>query len=241
MSLLDIRKKFVEISGRYDLVDDAVNFSDKGADFYINAGQKYLDRLVRVPENTATIFLTLSPGDYTLEFPYSCRSVKNVYVNNRESRYRLRKVSLNDLKNAYSDPVTLLQKSSPVSYALANLRALETTDKDSLGTFVNLTHEETDKKYAYRGIIIVPPVDEEFVVEVSGLFSQNKLISDGDENYWTQEAPELLLKAALYELEGMSRGTENAKNWISMIAAETLELGKDFVEDEISDIDAMKG
>lgn len=241
MSLLDIRTQFVKISGRYDLVDDAVSFSDDGADFYITAGQKYLDRLVTVPENTATIFLPLAIGEYSLTFQHSCRAIQQVFVNNTEDRYELEKIALDDLKTAYSDTVAETTTDGPLYYALANLRALETTVKTTLGTFINLTHDEADTNYDYRGIIIVPPVDEAYTVEISGLFSQNTLSADLDENYWTLQAPDLLLKASLYQLETFSRGTENAKTWLSAIQAEVAVLEKDFIEEEVSHVDNMKG
>ena len=44
MNYKDVRDKFVEISGRYDLIT-ATN-EDNGADFFLNAGQKYLDRFL---------------------------------------------------------------------------------------------------------------------------------------------------------------------------------------------------
>lgn len=241
MSLLEVRTQFVKTSGRYDLVDDDVSFSDNGADYYINAGQKLLDRLVTVPENTATLFFDIAIGEYSLTFQHSCRAIKTVYVNNTESRFRLEKVTLQDLKTIYAGTVAETDTGTPAYFALADLRALETTDKTSLGTFINLTHEETDEKYDYRGIIIVPPVDEAYTVEISGLFSQNTLSSDADENFWTLQAEDLLLQAALYKLEVFSRGTENAKNWMSAIRTDVMELEKDFIEEETADVDAMEG
>jgi hypothetical protein len=241
MSLLDVRRQFVEISGRYDLVDDPVNWSDKGADFYIQSGQKYLERLVTVPENTATIFLPLAAGEYSLTFQYSIRSIQEVFVNDSEQRIRLDKVSLRDLKETYYKTVSDTTTGGPTHYALANLRALETTAKDSLGTFINNTHDESDTKYDYRGIIIVPPADGSYVVEVTGLFQQTKLTADADENYWTTSAPELLLKAALYQLEVFSRGTGNARNYLSALQAELAALEMDWIEEDIAEIDNMKG
>lgn len=241
MNLLDIRTKFVQLSGRYDLVDDPVNWSDNGADFYINSGQNYLDRLVTVPENTATIFLPLASGEYSLMFQHSCRSIKTVFANNTEDRIELEKVSLQELKTKYAETVGETDTDAPAYYALADLRALETTVKNDLGTFINLTHDETNAKYDYRGLIIVPPVDEAYTIEISGLFLQNKLTSDTDENYWTQAAPDLLLKASLYQLEAFSRGTENAKNWLSAILSEVHELEKDFIEEDVATVDTMKG
>ena len=241
MDLLDIRKQFVKLSGRYDLIDDDIDWSDNGADFYIQAGQKYLDRLVTVPENTATIYLPLNANSYSLTFQYSCRSIRDVYVNNSETRTRLEKVSLNDLKIYYENLVSEITTNTPLYYALADLRALKTSSKNTLGTFVNLTHEESETKYDYRGIILMPPADEAFIVEISGLFLQNNLTVDTDNNWWTDQAPDLLIKAALYQLEVFSRGTENAKNWSRAIQAEVVELEKDFIDEEIVDVDAMKG
>lgn len=241
MNLLEIRKQFVKISGRYDLVDDAVNWSDNGADFYITAGQKFLDRLITVPENTATIFLPLASGEYSLTFQYGCRSVQEIYVNRTDERLRLEKISLTDLKDTYYKTLANTDSGAPLYYALANLRALETSDKDDLGTFVNNVHTESDELYDYRGLIIVPPVDEDYTVEIKGLFLQNELSDNSDENWWTTSAPDLLLKGALYQLESFSRGTENAKNWLSAIQTDVMNLEKDAIEEEIVDVDNMKG
>jgi hypothetical protein len=241
MNLLQVRTKFVQLSGRYDLVVDAVAYVDNGANFYINEGQKLLDKLCKLPETKANIYMPLAIGEYGIEFQHSCRAIKKVFVNTTEARTELTKVTLNELKNYYSGTVASIDNGAPTVYAIANLRALETTDRDSLGVFLNLTHAEDDTKYDYRGIIVAPPVDEAYVVEISGLFNQFKLTDDTDENYWSLEDPALLLKAAMYHLESLSRGTENAKNWISAIRAEAKEHDMDSVEELISDIDAMEG
>jgi hypothetical protein len=239
MNLLEVRTQFVKVSGRYDLVTDAISFADNGADFYINSGQRFLDKAVTVPENTATIFLPL--GEYALTFQYGIRSIQRVFVNSSTSRFQLPKKDLSELKNSFAEPVNLITTGGPTCYALADLRALETTDKNSLGEFINLTHDETDLKYDYRGIIIAPPVDEAYVVEISGLFEQFVLSNDTDENWWTIREPDMLIKAALYQLEISSRGTENARNFLSSLTSEITLLEKDFVEEEVSDIDNMKG
>ncbi len=241
MNLLEIRTKFVQLSGRYDLIEDTVDYVDNGANFYINEGQKLLDKIAKIPETTANVYLPLAIDEYSLEFQHSCRAIKKVFVNSSSARFELEKVTLSEMKSMFPGPVSEIDSGGPVYYALANLRAVETTDRDTLGTFLNLTHDETDTKYDYRGIVIAPPVDEAYTVEVSGLFNQFKLTDDTDENYWSIEDPALLLKAAMYHLESLSRGTENAKNWISAIRAEAAEHDMDHIEEIISDIDAMEG
>lgn len=241
MNLLDIRKQFIGISGRYDLVEDTIDWVDKGANFYINSGKKLLDKLCTVPENTANLYYELAAGEYSQSFQFNCRAIKSVFVNSSSTRYQLEKITLNEMKSWYTNPVADITSGAPLYYCLANLRALETTDQNSLGTYLNLTHTESDTKYDYRGIILAPVLDEAYVIEISGLFDQFELTNNTDENYWTLADPALLLKAALYHLESFSRGTENAKNWISAIRAEAMEHDKDSIEECIADIDMMEG
>ena len=54
MNLLQIRQKFRTLSGRHDLVES--DGSDNGADFYINAGQRHLDRLDETQKSPAICY-----------------------------------------------------------------------------------------------------------------------------------------------------------------------------------------
>lgn len=46
MNLLDIRTRFIQENGRYDLVSDRTTFANDGADFFIRAGQRFLDSVI---------------------------------------------------------------------------------------------------------------------------------------------------------------------------------------------------
>lgn len=161
MTLVELRRKFVELSGRYDLVSNTSTWADNGADFFINAGQNYLDRLLTVPETKATLFFALASGQYAITFQQRCRAILEVWVNNSEERVLLEKCSLKDLKEYYSGLVSAAEVGQPLYYAPANMRALETTAQNSLGTFLGLNNAETDAKYNYRGIIVAPPCDRD--------------------------------------------------------------------------------
>jgi len=241
MTLLAVRTKAVDLSGRYDLVVNTTSYVDAGMNFFITAGQKYLDKLAQVPENTAQVFEALASGEYSVTFQNSCRSIDRVFVNSSSERYELEKVNLSDLKNAYTELASATTTDAPAFYAIANLRALETTAKTSLVTFINLTWTETDEKYDYRGIIIVPPADEDYVVEISGKFRQNDLSSDTDENYWTTEYPHLLVMATLRAIEVFNRNTEGIKDWTAAIAMETSQLDLDAAEEESNGVTQMVG
>jgi hypothetical protein len=55
MNLRNFREQFIKLSGRYDLVLDAVDYVDNGANFYINGAVKMLDRLITLPSSKARI------------------------------------------------------------------------------------------------------------------------------------------------------------------------------------------
>lgn len=240
MNLLEIRTKLAKQSGKYDLVNPST-FADNGMDFHINAGQKYLDKLAPVPENFAQIYQALSVNEYSLTFQFHCRAIQSVFINDDENRWELERLELNDLKSWYDETATETTTDKPCYYAIANLRALETTAKDSLGTFINNTHLETDIKYDYRGLIITPPADASYVVEVSGKFSQLKLETDTDENFWSLEYPHLLIMSALRSIETFNRNSEGVNDWTRSIISETTQLDFDIVDEESYGADQMEG
>jgi hypothetical protein len=85
MNLLELRTQFVKISGRYDLVVDTTDWVDNGADFYINAGQNFLDRLRDTPKAQNTIFTALDAGEWYVTFA-RCRSIREVWINMENSQ-----------------------------------------------------------------------------------------------------------------------------------------------------------
>lgn len=108
MNLLQLRTKFVQMSGRYDLVVDTTSYVDNGANFYINSGQRFLEKRVKVPENTGKIFEVLAIGEYAVTFQHHCRAIQSVYAESLTERFELKKITLDQLKSYYTDPVRCL-------------------------------------------------------------------------------------------------------------------------------------
>lgn len=237
MNLLDIRKQFVKLSGRYDLVVDTTNFVDNGADFYINAGQNMLDRLSIIKENEIPLYLDLKQGEFSLVFPNRCLSILEVWVNNGEERTQLTKSDLRGLKATYSDLVSEIDQGPPLYYVPASIRMAEAADQNTLGEFLNISERLSD--YDGRGIIIAPPVDEDYTVEIFGRFFQNELDDDEAESYWTLFAPEMLIKAALYQVYSLSGRSSDAKRIMETLTFETISLDMLGVEEDISELDTM--
>lgn len=243
MNLLQVRTQVAKNSGRYDLVTDAASddYSDNGLDFYINAAITMLDRLLGVPETYARLFYGVSSGEYSLTFQHSCRVLEECWCNDSESRWPLEKVDLGEFKEYYKNLASATTTDTPKYFSIARLRALETTDQTSLGTFIDVNHAEDDTNYDYTGILFGPPADGDYVIEVSGKFKNATLSSDSDENFWTIQEADLLIRTTMYKLEGFSRGTENAKNWLSAIQADILEIDKDVAEEESYGVNQLEG
>lgn len=239
-TLLTVRQKFCQLSGRFDLAttsEDSFD-TDNGADFFINAGMKMLERRYDYPKEVGRYFDEVAAGSWYLTFQ-NCRVITEVWANNDEERKKLTKTDMVDLREYYTGLVSATDQDEPDYYAPAFIRAIDATDKDSLGSFFN--YVKTDDDGTYNGIIFMPPVDEAYVIEVWGKFYSTELSSNTDENYWTNVHPMLLVWSALYHLEVSYRNSEGAKDWLSAIEMYGSDIDKDRVEEEIVDIEEMWG
>ncbi len=243
MNLLEIRTQFVTLSGRYDMVVDTTDYSNNGADFYINLGQSMLDKMGISSENLTTLSIPIDAGDYSINFGRRCMSVNEVWANNGEERVKLEKVSFLQLKEEYYNLVSEITSGAPLYYTLANIRTLESTDRDTLGEFLNLTIPPiTPLGLAdYRGAILAPPADESYVIDIYGNFLQAELIDDYQESYWTIYSPELLIKASLYQLYILTGRNTDAATMLAAINNESSIHDKNNVEEEIAGINCIEG
>ena len=243
MNLLDVRKEFVRKSGRYDLVVDTTNWVDNGADFYINSGQRFLDRLDTIPKSVGRHFTKVTSGREYVTFPY-CRAIKSCWVMDSDGRTKLTKKDMAEIRQVYADPVGSIDTGTPLFYAPAVLRVIPESDRlsiDDLNAMIDYADVMFDQHYAYNGVIFMPPVDGTYIIEVWGLFYSPELTSDTSESFWSVVHPEILLMAAMHQMEIMYRNTEGAKDWLNAINNEVVGLGKDFVEEGIAEVDQMEG
>jgi hypothetical protein len=243
MNLLEIRIEFIRRSGRYDLVVDTTDYVDNGANFYINSGQRFLDRLDTLPKSTGRHFTEVLSGRNYVTFPY-CRAIKQVWVMNSSGRTKLDKKDMTDLREFYAAPVGEIGTGTPLYYAPAVLRMILESDRlaiEDSDAMIDFADVMFDQHYEYNGVVFYPPPDGTYVVEVWGLFYSPTLDTDVQESYWSAVHPEVMLMAAMHQLEVMYRNTEGAKDWLLAITNEVSGLGKDFVEEHIAEVSQMEG
>ena len=240
MNLIQLRTKFRTLSGRFDLVND--DMSDNGADFFISAGQKYLDRLETIKNSYASCFRILSTNHFSVTFPY-CRAVKDVWLGTTDKRWKADKLSLNDIIGNYlSGGPSSRTSGLPSYYALCTLRHIpEDASVSDIESFVEYVDTPAGNTQEYNAIIFSAPAQEQLSVTISGLFYSKELVSDTDTNYWSVTNPLLLLMAAMRAVEITNRNTQGVNDWTNSINSEIHQLGYDGVEEMIADVDQMEG
>jgi len=237
MNLGEIRSKFIQFSGREDLVNS--NGSDNGADFFIGAGQRFLDRRIDFRKSSGRIFKPLAVDAYTIKFN-GCRAIERVYINDTEERWKLELKTLEWLRDEYFDTVADTDSGDPIYWSPAMLRGIDIKDMNSVGTFFNFVMNEKGTE-DYDGIVILPPPDEAMTVEIFGKFYSPNLVDDSDESYWSAVVPETLIQAALYRLEIFYRNTEGAKDYLAGIEMDLVDIDKDSIHEDNVNVDQLEG
>ena len=242
MDYKDVRKKFVELSGRYDLIK--VTDEDDGADFFLNAGQKYLDRLMSSGKMVARFPVVVSAGTY-LAKSVGIRSIKEVWAGNVDGKFQLLPDTLQKMRETYSEEFSSVPQGTPKYYAPAIFRPYP----DSLASITNMYNVSDLLLYNaaapathfnYNGIVIMPPPDGTYTIEILGLFYSPTLVAtlSGSTwtqtlSYWTEVHPETLIAAALFKLEGFYRNTDGAKDFKNTLMEDVTGMDHDAVEEDI--------
>lgn len=227
MDLLEIRKALVQWSGRYDLVDPEWN--DEGADFFINSGVKYLDqRTDFFPMSEARISKAVDPGQL-LVYMENCRYLKEVFIIQESKSTKLEKLP-------YDQIIQYFPKS--------NLNNISLDDPKFFvpGSF-RIDEEQVfiESKTPYDSILILPPPANTLNIVIHGSFFSPKLTEDYQSNAWSVQYSNILLMAAMRELEIFHRNTSGVRDWERAILEELKNIQMDQISEQISGVNQMEG
>lgn len=236
MTLSKVRSEFVNQSGRLDLVNE--DGSNNGADFYINAGQKYLDRLIESGQGSSIIYRYVKPLEYLITFNY-CRVIEHISISNLSSFYWLNKLEMTELKDIYQKPFEIVAPGRPQYFSLASVEMNH--EGDDLYNGMSIRMNTISDWPEYNGVVIMPPADQEYHLEIWGKFYSKTLVNDDDENFWTAQFSYILVMAAQRSLEVFYRNSQGAKDWTAAIQSELFEIEKDFVEETYFGYNQMEG
>lgn len=218
MNLLEIRTKLIELSGRYDLVVDTNTYADNGADFFITAGQRFLDQLLDSPKSKATKPITIGTGDTTIDLP-RCRSVTHIWLEDDGNKRFLGRVPFVDFQEYYGD-FSNVGEGLPKYYTIGEARDADTPAITEL------------KK---RVILIGPKSDKDYTAYVKGKFYSYELSADEEFNFWSVEYPHTLIQAGLYMMERFYRNTQGTNDHLIAIQRDVQGIDHDVVEMDLQE------
>ncbi len=243
MDYKDIRTKFVELSGRYDLTTNTEE--DSGADFFLNAGQKYLDRLMDTGKMNARYPVIVAAGTYIVK-SVGIRAIREVWAGNADGKYQLIPDTLQKLREEYSEEFSDVSQGTPAYYAPAVFRPYPDTLASVTGMYnvsdlLLYNAVAPAQHFNYNGIVIMPPPDGTYTIEILGLFYSPTLSATlagvtwtQVKSFWTEVHPETLIAAALFKLEGFYRNTEGSKDFKATVMDDIVGLDHDAVEEELT-------
>lgn len=214
-TLLDIREKFVEFSGRFDLATPVnVWTTDAGADWFINAGLEYLDGEQEHPQTSKVWVQTLSAGTSQVAIT-EARAIREVWLTDDATStdwLELKKTDLDTLLTDFPDlaattrgvpsvwcpGITRDAPNSPVTGGAA-----------AGATVINIQ---------------APPLID-YVMQAFGDFKTAEMTTNTDTNWWTIHHAHVVVLAAMRTLEGIYRNTAGMLDYERQI--ETLLRGVD--------------
>lgn len=240
MNLLQLRTKFRELSGKFDLVN--ADFSDNGADFFINEGSRFLDRLDENQKSWASAFRFIDIGKYSASIQH-CRAIKEVWAASTTARWQLEKKSLQELLNDYLLGTPAERTSGEPGYYSPTLTRYipEDITSEDFESYLQWVEVPSGHAEEYNTILLSAPVDKKILIEVKGLFYSSKLVNDTDENYWSVNHSMLLYMAAMRYVEVANRNTQGVNDWERAITNDASKIGMDLVEELISERNEMEG
>lgn len=230
MSLLEIRKKFIASSGRADLVIDEVSYADNGADWFIQAGQRYLDRMLETGNARARYFGKLEYSRNAMKIPRA-RVIEQVVRAYPAPKCEM--VQSNDSQYYSTDSLD-----APKYYHLLVLRPVVGSDyAQTPGINADISFTSS----SYSGLRFNTASDQDYGIEITGLFYSPDLTIDTDISFWSEEHPEILVAAAFYSMERFYRNFEGLKECRASLEDMVQQLDFDYVAQEIVNIVRLEG
>ena len=242
MNYREIRQLFLNLSGRTDLVDEET-LADTGAGFYINAGQRWLDLHFGGKQSLGRYFQGYEAGTYTINIP-ACRVIEEVWMYDDTAKWQLTKKDLNWLRKNYASAWKTLDRGKPRYYHPTVLRLFQDTSErgsNSSSFNVNQANLMTGASFGYDALVILPPFDSFYSIELWGKFHSAVLDNDKDSSWWSERYPEALIYSALRQVEIAHRNTQGVNDWTGVLVEMLGTIDQDQADEESTTINQMNG
>lgn len=223
MELSELRSLFLQLSGRYDLVDPDDFTQPAGCDVYLVEGSRFLDRKMTTANDMDSIFCKIKVDSYFLSFA-EARVIKEVWFYDTSERIKLVEYPRDKIRLLFGDILTGVTKAAPYTYGTVRGKKVSGASPADFLTEIKLSTTDMNG-------IVYNPSDRVGTIEVVGKFYSPNLI-DEEENYWSVHHGMLLVWAAMYNLEISYRNTEGSKDWLRAISDAVASIEMDHVEED---------
>lgn len=240
-TLLDIRKRLVLDSGHFELVKDvdAEDWQDNGANALIQSGQRFLDNRFEYHKQDAWLFQNVSSGQSLVTFQ-NARYVKEVWIFDHDSNQFLDRQDPLTLRQYYNAPPSKIDGGRPRFWAPAPVGLAPQQDTKTQSDFESEPYDYHElikfgDHYSWRGIIIFPPPDQRYTLQILSAWYSKELKNDTDQNFWTVEYPDLLVRAARRSIEiDLHRNRSGRADFEEPLLIDLATVAQNLISEEVS-------
>lgn len=242
---LDIVKQVLKATGDYSQVTDAEggDYTDNGIDWHINNAQKFLDREFKYKKDKAWVYKKVTQGESLVTLARA-RNIIEVWVAQAGgTRTRLATRTAGELRADYSSvPLSAITQARPTVYAcpitgLAPAQYAETESSLSTAGMTDLDYLIFGNYYASDAIVIMPPADGTYTVEILANCFSKTLTADADVSFWSINEPSLLVDATCLHMENqLHRNAQGYSDKLGPLDKALTQLFHDLVEEEASGV-----
>jgi len=245
MTCAEARKEFIKTSKRYDLLvgGSLSDNVDNGANAFLNAGQRFLDRKTDHPAGRRRYMVVFASGACTLEIQ-NLRRVEHLYLKGGalgETRSDITPyhMSLEDFFIEYGGFISTWTSGTPTYWARNVIGLAPQLLTATSGSFATAGIEDyTDVHFGqtsfnFNGLIFYPKADADYTVDMHAMFYSPTLSDDADISLWTVEHPQLLALAATYVCRNSEGSRSGASDILMLMAPELDDIINDIVDIEL--------
>ncbi len=236
-----LRLQLRSIVGRRDLIDE--DGTDKGIDFYINSGLRYLDQRLPVNFNLGRYLTQVSSGTYTIDIP-NVRAIKRVWMFDETggARTQLMKKSLSWLRSRFTEDWSDLTTGTPLYYAPNVHRPAPAqvgsvaSDFSGYSDIGDITFGDHEASYRASGILLLPPTDGTYTFNIVCAFHSTNFDSN-TQSFWTVMYPEAVILSTMRSIEQMLyRNDAGADGFEKALLPILQGIDYDAVEQEMAEV-----
>lgn len=217
-TLADVLVIIEDLSGDKSLI---LNGAPVGTRIYhlLNQAQRMLDLIVDNPKTNNKWYKDLSSGERLIEIP-GMRIIKNVWIGDDESKYRLTKIDFNEYMEIYPVKGPDITVGDPIYYTiptseLAADQYSQTEDDMDDGEY----YEDTvfGVHFGKKSLLLGPTSNGTHRLTVDGAFHSKQLSATTDVTYWTHQQPSMLAYAVMYYIRVAYNDHVGSRSWLSSI------------------------